>query len=155
MALSNRAQTVEAFVSNLNEFAGKVTARMDIMVQEFLVGTVEKAMVLSPVKTGRFRASMRVAAGVPDTSAEPRRPDDYRSPIPRGQVDPEALGKVRLAANFIRGGGLLFITNNVPYAGVVEFGKPPRRDPVPVFQRTAEVTPNILATAASIARSTL
>ncbi len=155
MALSNRAQTTEAFVANLNEFAGKTVARMSITLQEFLVGTVEKAMVLSPVKTGRFRASMRVSAGIPDTTAEPKRPDDFRSPIPRGQIDPEALAKVRLAADLIQGGGLLYISNNVPYAGVVEFGSPPRRDPVPVFQMTAEVTPNILVRAANIARSAI
>jgi len=152
MALPSRAQTPEAFAANINVFATRVVARIDITLQEFMYASAAKAMVLSPVKTGRFRASMRVGGGVPDTTAEPKRDDDYRSPIPRGQVDPEALAKARLASNFIKGGTTLFLSNNVPYAGIVEFGNPPRRGPVPVFQQTATVMPDLLLAAANLAR---
>lgn len=101
------------FKEDVERFARKTKLNMDIVVRKVTIDLSSNLIRLSPVKTGRFRGNWVLGVGTPDTSTLPI-------------VDPTgATTQAGIAAKAeaqVRAGGIVYITNSLPYARRLEYG---------------------------------
>lgn len=81
-----------------------------------LAGVLEK----SPVDTGRFKANWRVGINAPDRSTIVGRKDTSPVGTPGRATSTFARVSTKLAK--VKGGSTIYISNNLPYAQVLEDG---------------------------------
>lgn len=152
------------FSTKIDEFANRVLFRLDDTVQESMYQAGILAQKLSPVLTGRFRDSWRIAQGVPDTSTSPASVDLKKAARAvaggkaksfgesvRGVSAPPSsvIGALRSQSGNVRVGGLAILSNSVEYADVVERGDPKtNRPPTLITRRVLDALPDIVRRAA-------
>lgn len=108
------------FVRTLQLF-GKITnQRVAVVKRKVAFDAFNGVLRRSPVDTGRFRWSWRIAVGDPDLSVEP--PDKKKSGVQKGTPptgkEVEQLGKLKQ----VTAQGSVHISNNLPYAERLENG---------------------------------
>lgn len=99
------SQTVEQAAEKLNQ-------RMDKLVRGTLIGMTSKIIERSPVDTGRFRANWQLSIGYPAVTEV-------------SGTDKSGAKAKRNAAQTINStkvGRIFYLTNNLPYAEMLEFG---------------------------------
>ncbi len=92
------------------------------VVRGTILGILSRTINRTPVRTGRLQDNWQTSIGKPITS-EKRQAD--------------ALSQGSAVLNSFKIGDTIFFTNNVPYAGIVEFGDADRdRPPVGMLRRS-------------------
>lgn len=105
---------------DFNELAAKVGARVDDVVRSVTLEVFSRVIMRSPVDTGRFRGNWFPSFGNP--SAATRTDTD-----PTGSTSQE---RARAAVLSQPVGGVMYMTNSLPYAVTLEYGgfpDPPKR----------------------------
>lgn len=99
----------------------KVLNLLDRTLQKFAVEGYKAVVTLSPIKTGRYRASHRIGIGEPDRSVEPIR-HSY-SPLVIGTAPTaDELAYATSKASKVRFGMTVHLTNSLVYAKPLEEG---------------------------------
>lgn len=109
-----------SFGRQVREFSLKADLKIDVVLRKVLIDAFSSLLALSPVDTGRFRASWRISAGAPDLSTEG--PDVHPgfgrgAPLPARPEDALKAASVDTKNNTV-----FFLTNNLPYAKFLEDG---------------------------------
>jgi len=94
---------------DLQALAQRTGLKMDTVIQKATLDLFRSVVLKSPVDTGRFRANWNVSFGAPDASTS-ESTDRAR-----------ALREVQKALSFPTG-GVVSITNGLPYARRLEYG---------------------------------
>lgn len=103
-------------------FAEKVGLSQNTIVRKIALDGYAHAVKVSPVDTGRFRASWRVGVTQLDTSVEPAR-KKKSGPEHDAPATPKEVASAQRKLNKAKaGGGAIFISNNLPYAKRLENG---------------------------------
>lgn len=93
----------------LDKLAAKVRLDLDTAARKSTLDVFKAVILGSPVDTGRFRANMNVSFGAPDTS------------VTESTNAARGLDECNKALT-LPIGGIQYITNALPYAGVIEYG---------------------------------
>lgn len=93
----------------LESLAAKVNLDLETVARKSTLDVFSAVVLGAPVDTGRFRANMNVSYGAPDVSVT------NSSNAARG------LQEVQKALT-LPIGGVMYITNALPYAAVLEYG---------------------------------
>lgn len=94
---------------DLQALADKTGARMDTVIRRATLELFTSVVRMSPVDTGRFRANWNVSYATPDTGTNPN------TNQARGFA--EAQKALTLPV-----GGVVYLTNGLPYARRLEYG---------------------------------
>jgi len=100
------------FADDIRKFQQKTKLSMDVLVRKVIIQMGSRMVKMSPVDTGRFRANWMPGIGSPDTSTI-------------DAVDPDGSTTIaRITAAFAnaQAGGVLYVTNSLPYARRLEYG---------------------------------
>lgn len=89
--------------------AARIHARVEDVVRKVTFDLFSALLVRSPVDTGRFRANWNISYGKVDPTIDNMTSD--------GRIK-ESLGKVMKGPV----GGIVYMCNSLPYAGVLEYG---------------------------------
>jgi len=87
-----------------------IAERADQLVRALVQEADHRLRLRSPVDTGRFRGNWYIAQDVPDDA-------EQLGPFPTGPAAPRAVPPD------VRAGGVTYITNTVPYAEELEYGR--------------------------------
>lgn len=101
-----------SFRSDIKKFADKTKLSMDLVVRKVVIDLSNNLIQLSPVKTGRFRGNWVLGVGSVDTST-------IQAVDPDGST---TRAKITQASQSLRAGGIVYITNSLPYARRLEYG---------------------------------
>jgi hypothetical protein len=93
----------------LDKLAAKVQLDIETVARKATLQVFTAVVKKSPVDTGRFRANWNVSFGVPDTSVT--------SSTDTARADSE-VDKVQA----LPVGGVVYLSNSLPYAQVLEYG---------------------------------
>ena len=96
----------------LDELAVKIGQDLERVVRTTAILLFQRVVLRSPVDTGRFRANWNVSYNVVDRSIS-------------ANTDPSGSAKstaVQSAVLSFPVGGIFYLTNSLPYAGVLEYG---------------------------------
>lgn len=102
------------FAAQIAAFAAKTRAKADAVVRQAVINAAQTLIDASPVATGRFVANWQYGAG-----SAPGGTLDI--------VDPgksETLSRIVSAIPEKAAGQVHYLVNNLPYAGVLEYGGP-------------------------------
>tara|TARA_R110000744_G_scaffold104945_4_gene200751 strand:- start:2474 stop:2893 length:420 start_codon:yes stop_codon:yes gene_type:complete len=110
-----------SFAKQVRRFQLKTQLSMDIIIRKLLFDAYQNLLSLSPVLTGRFRASWRMSVGQPDLSVEPER--ESAGPG-SGKLQSASTGEVATAIAGVdtTQDQTYWFTNNLPYARPLENG---------------------------------
>lgn len=97
---------------SVDEAAEKLNQRMNKLVRGTLIGMTSKIIERSPVDTGRFRANWQLSIGHPAVT-------DVSSNDKSGA---RAKRNAAQTINTTKIGRVFYLTNNLPYAEMLEFG---------------------------------
>lgn len=102
-----------SFAGDLGKFEKKFNTNLTLVLRKVTLGLAQQLIQMSPVDTGRFRNNWYLSVGY--------------SPVSTTNVglDPGGGGAVnRIAGGLgaIKAGDQIWITNNLPYATVLEYG---------------------------------
>lgn len=152
------------FSTKIEDFANRVLFRLDDTVQESMYQAGVLAQKLSPVRTGSFRDSWRIAQGSPDTSTSPGTISlkAARRAVAGGQaksfgesvtgVTSPSVGTdaaLRSGSDSVRVGGVAYLSNSVEYADIIELGSSDYGRPgLFITKRVLQALPDIIAAAA-------
>jgi hypothetical protein len=101
-----------SFSEDIRKFQRKTNLSMDVIVRRAIIQMGGRMVEMSPVDTGRFRGNWMPGIGSPNTSTIEA-------------VDPDGSTTIaRITAAFanVRAGGVLYVTNSLPYARRLEYG---------------------------------
>jgi len=110
------AKDATGFKKDLEAFAKTVELDLALVLQKITLDLLGKVVRLTPVDTGRARANWQIGDGTP----------------PSGVIDVQegtaetAKGFEQAAGISFRPFGVYWITNNLPYIKVLEFGQYPQ-----------------------------
>jgi hypothetical protein len=100
------------FEIDLRNFAAKVGARVEVVVRKVAIDLFSRIILRSPVDTGRFRANWQIAIGsIPSGTLELK-----------DKTGQATISKVTAKALHLKAGDTITLVNNLPYAGVLEYG---------------------------------
>lgn len=106
------------FSDQVARFRSDTRENIDRKVRGTTLGLFRGIILGSPVDQGRFKGNWQTSAGVPITTSIDR-------------IDPSGSAALSdVVSNMSGAGGLSWMTNNLPYAEVLEFGgypNPPKR----------------------------
>ena len=108
----------DEFRRNFMSVIKRVSDRSDLVVQKVGMRLGQSLVLKSPVDTGRFRGNWQYGAGKINTDTNGREDRSGSS----------SMGRIVEGLNSWRTGEMVYITNSLPYARVIEyglFGKPP------------------------------
>lgn len=108
------------FEGDLDAFAKQVGIDYDIVVKRVALNLFERIVKKTPVDTGRARASWNISIGEPVFAIAP---EDGAPPMTEADIRAKAS---RMLAASRRLTEPIWITNNLPYIGVLEFGGYPK-----------------------------
>lgn len=100
------------FKDDVKKFADKTKLSMDVVVRKTTIDITNSLIRLSPVRTGRFRGNWMIGVGSVDVSTIEA-------------VDPDGSttrARITSVAESLRAGGIVYITNSLPYARRLEYG---------------------------------
>ena len=100
-----------------DEIARAAQSDIDTAVRAVTLFAFKKVILKSPVDTGRFRANWNVSYGVMNTSTSDATDDSA--------TGASTVSKMASVVNTAPLGGIVYMTNSLPYAGVIEFGQYP------------------------------
>lgn len=100
------------FAQDISKFVRKTQLRADLVLRKVALDAYRGLLNRSPVKTGRFRGNWRCSIGTADLTTT-------TSVLPTGEDS--AVVKTIGDAKF---GDTILLSNNLPYAGVLEHGMP-------------------------------
>jgi hypothetical protein len=100
------------FSLDLNKFISKTKANADQVVRQSTMSVLSGVVKRSPVDTGRFRGNWQVSPVNPITSEIAR--DD--------KTGSATIASGLSVMNSVKAGGVVWITNNLPYARRLENG---------------------------------
>lgn len=101
-----------SFESDIRKFVQKTKASMDIVVRKVTMDLSNGLVQLSPVDTGRFRGNWMLGIGAPDTST-------ITAVDPNGST---TMARISSGVAGVKAGGIVYITNSLPYARRLEYG---------------------------------
>lgn len=101
-----------SFSDDIRKFQRKTNLSMDVIVRKVVIDMSVALTRMSPVDTGRFRGNWMLGIGSPDVSTIEAVDKD-------GSV---AVARITTAAGSINAGGVVYITNSLPYARRLEYG---------------------------------
>tara|TARA_R100000951_G_scaffold114960_1_gene121508 strand:+ start:1540 stop:2004 length:465 start_codon:yes stop_codon:yes gene_type:complete len=142
--------------TKIAQFVAKTEAALDTTVRTTMLDLGFTAAAISPVLTGRFRASWRISQNTEDTSTAPevlqksavrtaRRAGASRE-IPLGGT----FGRLKEQAFEMRAGGIHYLTNSVPYAEKINDGDPKTgREPALIVEQLRLLFNSVVARSAS------
>ncbi|MFH2125547.1 MAG: hypothetical protein ABIK12_03470 [Pseudomonadota bacterium] len=107
--------TPRTFTKDLKQFRENLSNRLAVNVVAIITTIFTDLVMMTPVDTGRARASWRIGIGAPDLSCEP--PGSYGSGIPTGQTEKLKGLTLRDLAHVA-----IYITNSVEYIVPLEYG---------------------------------
>ena len=102
----------------------KANGRIDLVVRKATLDLFAAAVRRSPVDTGRFKANWNVAYGAPAVSVT--------NSTNSGRADTETRKALTLPV-----GGVVYLTNSLPYAMRLEYGWSKRQAPLGMVRVTA------------------
>ena len=129
MAVFAGFTNVPLFKKQLNVFSVAVALEVSDFVEQLALAVFSKLVVLTPVDTGRARASWNIANTRPDTSVAPDRKErstaSGRAAEGKGRTPALSGGDVSKAAAFRHSSPTadVWITNNLPYIKELNDGK--------------------------------
>jgi hypothetical protein len=98
-------------------FARKLGLKIDVVARRVAIDLFDRIVLRTPVDTGRARASWQIGIGKASTFV---RGKNYNNP---GGAAGDARQQHANLARFKSGNGnRIFISNNLPYIGALEFG---------------------------------
>jgi hypothetical protein len=97
-----------SFSDDIRRFAEKTKLRMDLVHRKVVFDLTSSVVSMSPVKTGRFRNNWNIAEGEPNTSTR--------------ETVGDPTDRLKGYADTINLGGVVYITNSLPYAIPLEYG---------------------------------
>lgn len=100
------------FAADIEKFTLKAKLNSEFLVRKVVFDVAAEVIRRSPVDTGLFRANWFVSNGEP--TSETTRTRDRTGLI--------SIGRAHQAVNYIRGGGVTYIFNNLPYGYPLEYG---------------------------------
>lgn len=105
-----------SFALDLSKFAKNANADMKLVVKKIAFESFKRIILRTPVDTGRARANWGVAIGKPRTGMFVESSDKSGG----GTINAAMSG----VEQFVAAGadGSIFLTNNVPYIGPLEYG---------------------------------
>jgi hypothetical protein len=101
-----------SFSDDIRKFQRKTNLSMDVIVRKVVIDMSVALTRMSPVDTGRFRGNWMLGVGSPDASTIEA-------------VDPDGsttVARITEAAGSVQAGGVVYITNSLPYARRLEYG---------------------------------
>lgn len=118
--------------SNLKQFKFEMDKGVENVVAEFVqfhrdvaIFAYREIIRLSPVWTGRFRASHTISINDPDETVHPGLPKDElpRWPEkPKREISAPSLGQAQVRLAPLKPFQTVWINNSLPYAGTLENG---------------------------------
>ena len=109
------AAVENSFSLQVAEWAKTTNQKIDASVRSITLGLFSGIIKATPVDTGRLRGNWQTSVGSPAIGTVER-----LDPTPQGSGGGAAIAEVR--ANMGGAGKVTWLTNNLPYASVVEFG---------------------------------
>lgn len=111
-----------SFTADIAAFVKKTGIKADLVLKKLGFQALEGVLLMSPVRTGRFRGSWRVSLTAADLSFLP--PNFNKTldtgPIESARAAAAAAGQAKIAS--ARFGMTIILSNNVPYAKRLERG---------------------------------
>ena len=101
-----------SFSDDIRKFQQKTNLSMDVIVRKVTIDMTVALTRMSPVDTGRFRGNWMLGVGSPDTSTIDAVDKDGSTTIAR----------ITAAFADAQAGGVLYVTNSLPYARRLEYG---------------------------------
>jgi hypothetical protein len=101
-----------SFSSDIRKFQRKTKLSMDVIVRKVTIDMSTAMIRMSPVDTGRFRGNWMIGVGSPNVSTI-------------ATVDKDGSTTTAYIASAVGGlnaGGVIYITNSLPYARRLEYG---------------------------------
>jgi hypothetical protein len=101
-----------SFSDDIRKFQQKTNLSMDVIVRKVVIDMTVAMVRMSPVDTGRFRGNWMIGVGSPDVSTI-------------DAVDPDGsttVARITSAVGSVQAGGVVYITNSLPYARRLEYG---------------------------------
>lgn len=111
------------FSIDISEWVRTTNLRGTVVMRSLGLQALSGILKRSPVKTGRFRASNRVALNTTDPTVEPPRPEGSLSSLQIGAAPTAAelaTGAAKIAS--ADWGDTIVLSNNLPYARALENG---------------------------------
>lgn len=99
------------------KFAAKIGQRIDVVARRVAIDLHTRIVLRTPVDTGRARASWMIGIG-----AAPKAVMGKAFNNPGGAASVAAAQHRKLARFSAKAGRQIFITNNLPYIGMLEYG---------------------------------
>lgn len=100
-----------SFTADISRFVERAGGNMDKAVRQTVVLAGQGVVLASPVDTGRFRSNWQFGAD-----------------FPRGALDTfdkgggATISKIATESAGTKAGGVVWLVNNLPYAGELEYG---------------------------------
>jgi hypothetical protein len=101
-----------SFADDIRKFQQKTNLSMDLIVRKVTIDITTALVRMSPVDTGRFRGNWMIGVGSPDVSTIDAVDKDGSTTVAR----------ITTAAGSLEAGGVVYITNSLPYARRLEYG---------------------------------
>lgn len=102
------------FALDLNKAIEKAKDQAELAVKKITLDLFKNVIMKSPVDTGRFRANWNSAIGQADYSTSEATDKSGAQSVNRAA---STVAQYKLSESS------MFLTNNLPYAGVLEFGR--------------------------------
>lgn len=101
-----------SFSDDIRAFQRKTNLSMDVIVRKVVIDMTVALTRMSPVDTGRFRGNWMFGEGSPNTATIEAVDKDGSTTVAR----------VTAAVGSVQAGGIVYITNSLPYARRLEYG---------------------------------
>src|SRR5690348_8871831 len=107
-----------SFSANIDKFCKQTKVKGENVVKKLAFDAFGKLIMRSPILTGRFRASWRMALNSPDLSFEPPRKTIHKNAGKGGTIPAEIaeLLSPSQGLSSFKWGDNVYITNNLDYA---------------------------------------
>lgn len=132
-----------SFSADITRWVQKTGANANAVFRAIPLMVIRECILISPVKTGRFRANWRVGVNRVDLTDSGPVPPGVAQPIPPTIASEQSK---LLRAKY---GDTVYVTNNVPYAGELNIGTSPQA-PIGIFR---VVIPRVQAQLKALART--
>lgn len=101
-----------SFASDLEKFAQKTQRNIDEVIRASIISMGTQVVYMSPVDTGRFRGNWHVSIDILDRTI-------FADVDPSGQ---QTIAEISAGISDFEAGQIAYLTNNLPYAQVLEYG---------------------------------
>jgi hypothetical protein len=102
-----------AFMLDIKRFTDKVDLNVKEVLQKLSLDMFTRIVMMSPVRTGRFRNNWYTGIGTPSGEV------NWSSMSPEGAA---SLGRIRMGSEMFGPGKVIYLSNNLPYANRLEYG---------------------------------